>query len=280
MPMRRWILFATLLLSALHGYENPRKFLPTLKKQPTVSYGKIVEKLHLFGRDAESGEPEEPIDYEFLNSAELYPDLTAVDPRLLRKEDLKYKGPSCLLAVYRPDDMGFNEFALLFDENGSLMEAALIGHRAGNSEWRVERTWRYEGFAHKNADPAFVVTDLRLDTEWFEPGLGGFHRLTGYRKFRLEADLTGCRFRHREIPLNEELREEDARLNRLYRTLMKKYDDTSRKTVRRIQRAWLDYVTRKCRFNPREDFAYETRCRLEETKRRADELQKLLQALP
>ena len=278
--MRRWILIATLLWSALYGYENPRKFLPTLKKQPTIEYGKIVGKLHIFGRDAESGEPEEPVDYEFLESAELYPGLTAVDPRLLRKEDLKYKGPACLLAVYRPGEGGFNEFALLFDENGSLEAAALVGHRAGNSEWSVERTWRYEGFTRKGADPSFVVTDLRRDTEWFEPGLGGFRRLTDYRKFRLEADLARCRFRHREIPLDEELREEDARLNRLYRSLMEKYDPASRKKLRGIQRAWIDYVTKKCRFNPREDVAFETRCRLEETKRRADALESLLDAAP
>ena len=274
-------LFAVLLtMATLYGYENPAAFLQTLKKQPAVGYGKIVEKLHIFGRDAESGEPEEPIDYEFLESAELYPGLTAVDPRLLRREDLKYKGPACLLAVYRHGEKGFNEFALLFDENGSLTEAALIGHRAGNSEWSVERTWHYEGFAHKGANPTFVVTDLREDTEWLEPGYRGFRRLTDYRKFRLEADLVRCRFRHREIPLDEELREEDARLNRLYRSLMEKYDPASRKKLRGIQRAWIDYVTKKCRFNPREDVAYETRCRLEETKRRADALESLLDAAP
>jgi len=232
------LLIVSLLCGTLHAYESPAKYLPLLVKQPKITYGQIAGKLFLLGRDPETGEPATEIEYHFIDDTTLYPGLTAVDPSLLRSKDIRSVGKNHILVTSVPDDR-FNGFALLFDKNGSLEKAALIRHRAGNSEWSVEREWRYEGFAGGSPLPRIVVTDLRRDTEWFEPGMRGYRKLSGRNRYELTADLKSGTFAYREIPLEQELAEADGKLNTLYRALMKRYGYDDRKTLRAIQRAWV-----------------------------------------
>jgi len=271
------IVFALLVLAA-QAWESPDKYLPLLKKHPPITYAQIAKKTHWFGWDGEAGVPAAEIDSNFYSDSDFFADLVAVDPSRFRRSDILYVDGDYILAANDPAD-GFNRFALLFDKNGTLKEAALIGDRAGNSEWRIERESRYLGFADKSPVPRFVVTDRRWDTEWLVPQEKGYRRLTGRDRYILSVTPKG-RFRHEKVPLAKELAEADKKLNALYRTLMKRLSRNEAARLRRAQRAWLRFVAADCGLDPAEDFQNARLCTLEKTRLRNRRLEELLEKVP
>ncbi|WP_456452219.1 lysozyme inhibitor LprI family protein [Hydrogenimonas sp.] len=276
--MRVVALILTTLALAAQAWESPDKYLPILKKQPPITYAWIAQKTHWFGWDGEVGVPAAEVDGNFHSDSDFFAELIAVDPSQFRRSHILYVDKNYILVDNDPDD-GFNRFALLFDKNGTLKEAALIGDRAGNSEWRIERESKYLGFADGSPMPRFVVTDRRWDTEWLVPQEKGYRRLSGRDRYILSVTPQG-RFVHEKVPLAKELAEADKKLNALYKKLMKRLSREEAARLREAQRAWLRFVAADCGLDPAEDFQNARLCTLEKTRIRNRRLEELLAKVP
>jgi len=77
--------------------------------------------------------------------------------------------------------------------------------------------------------------------------------------------------------MSEELRQQDAILNKNYKMTMKSIQDFRRNKLRETQRAWIKYINLKCssyyhKQSGSGGLEDDLQCRIEETVRRAGEL--------
>jgi uncharacterized protein YecT (DUF1311 family) len=272
--MRRYLFVWIVWVGASLFAQDNAAFLERLRKRPPLSFAALYK--HYIAPsplDRQSREIEESFGAFNGDSSR-----KAVDFSLLGIGNIVYSDAN--VTVLTLDVENFYRFALLCDKNGSVRSVALIGYRKGMRDWQIER----DTMPSDEKGVLWIVRDERRDAEWIVPGQSGEMLLRERRLYKMGVSPDG-KWRIKPTSMDALYKQADARLNRAYKAAMHALSPKKREALRRVQRAWVRYVTLKCdTYLP--DLTeqgnesvpakiYKDACLYEATRRRADELDAL-----
>jgi len=269
-----WVIWAVCLTAA--DLERKRAYVQALRSQPPLTYATLYKRFFKpFPLDAKHPDIEE--EFGIYNGDF---NATAIDFSALCEKNVVALTPRYGVVFVNVDH--FDTYGILTDAEGKVLFVLLLGYRKGMREWQIER----DTVLRPEKGSLFGVTDERRDAEWIEPQIKGDMIVNERRLYRISVDEKALRFRIHPTSDKALYQEQDKRLNRLYGQAMKLLDKSEKRALKRVQRAWLTYVTLACDTfltdateQPKHSVhvqAYRFSCLYEKTKRRADELERLV----
>ncbi len=271
-----WIIISICLSS--YGYVNKNDYVEKIRKNKNITYKSLSKKiLVLYTSDkTKNNMNDDWVRDEFI-SWNYDTNRTAIDfsktvPDQILKITDKYA-----VVFY---DFGFDKYGVLFDKNANVIEILLLAYRKGNNEWQLERTVTL----NSPQKGIFLVKDEYRGTEWIIPQEQGEMIRLEQSLFLIDVGDDG-RFHIERTSYQKLYKAEDKELNSIYKKSMKLLPKADRKVFKDVERAWVDYTTKKCNTFLRQATApeenslhvrsYKSECFYEETRRRLKELQSL-----
>jgi len=168
--------------------------------------------------------------------------------------------PKCNIKIFDTDN-----FSYIYDSNKT---AFIIRFSIGNNENLITRNFSY--ISRKN----LLITQKHYTTEWINFPTKGKRILQNEKLYFLSTK--NCKITITPTTYKKLYSQEDKILNKTYIQKMKILTPKEKTRLKNIQRAWLKYITLKCKYpiKPQKNSDI-YQCLYNETKKRVGELKKI-----